>query len=68
MSRFRHLFSFAVLVAASAALAAGCGSSGSSGPTGGAASGPSNQPASHTLGSPINIGYINDESGPVAVP
>jgi branched-chain amino acid transport system substrate-binding protein len=62
MSRFRQLFTFSALAATSAAIAAGCGSSS---PTNGAAAGPS---GSRLTASPIDIGYINDESGPVPVP
>jgi branched-chain amino acid transport system substrate-binding protein len=60
------LFTVAVLAAAVAALAAGCGSSSPSNATGAATSSAKSDPA--PSGTPIEIGYVNDESGPVAVP
>jgi branched-chain amino acid transport system substrate-binding protein len=69
MGRFRHLFTATALAGAVAGLAAGCGSSSnSSSATIAAAQAPSSQGSQSPAGSPITIGYINDESGPIAVP
>jgi branched-chain amino acid transport system substrate-binding protein len=68
MGRFRHLFTTAVLAAAVAALAAGCGSSSPSNATGAATSSAASKSDPPASGTPIEIGYINDESGPVGVP
>jgi branched-chain amino acid transport system substrate-binding protein len=68
MGRFRHWFTFAPVVAAVAALAAGCGSSGSSSSTGAVTPASVKSDLHVASGAPIDIGYINDESGPVGVP
>lgn len=67
MGRFRHLFTAAVLATVVAALAVGCGSSSSSSSTTSSPSLASSQ-SGRPAGAPIEIGYINDESGPVGVP
>jgi branched-chain amino acid transport system substrate-binding protein len=65
MGRIRYLFTGAML--ALAAIAAGCGqASHSGGASRSNAAGPAN--SASLTGAPINIGYVNDESGPVSVP
>jgi branched-chain amino acid transport system substrate-binding protein len=66
MGRFNQ-FTTAVLVAATATLVAGCAASNSSNSAGGASSGPGASGTGAT-GKPIEIGYINDEAGPLSVP
>jgi branched-chain amino acid transport system substrate-binding protein len=69
MGRFRHLLAAVTLAGAVAGLAMGCGSSSSSSSSTAVtqlAASKSDPP--NATGTPIDIGYINDESGPVGVP
>jgi branched-chain amino acid transport system substrate-binding protein len=68
MGRYRQLVGAAAAVAASAAVVAGCGSSSPSASAGGASVKATASGSDLAKGKPIEIGYINDESGPVAVP
>jgi branched-chain amino acid transport system substrate-binding protein len=68
MGRYRHLFAAGAVATAVAAVAAGCGSSSSTSTTQAVTPATSSQAKSAATGAPINIGYINDESGPLSVP
>lgn len=69
MGRFRHLLAAVTLAGAVAALAAGCGSSSSSSSASAVTQLAASKSDPHAAsGTPIEIGYINDESGPVGVP
>jgi branched-chain amino acid transport system substrate-binding protein len=67
MGRFNHFTTAVLTAAATAVLAAGCAASNSSKSAGQASSGPTGS-TNHATGKPIEIGYMNDESGPVGVP
>ena len=69
MGRIRQMFAVGVLAVVAAGLVAACGSSSSSSSASGVTQLASSRsdPRAAT-GTPIDIGYINDESGPVGVP
>jgi branched-chain amino acid transport system substrate-binding protein len=67
MGRYRHFLTIAILAPALAALIAGCGSSSQSSSTSSNATA-AVKSAPSVSGKPIEVGFVNDESGPVAVP
>jgi branched-chain amino acid transport system substrate-binding protein len=67
MSRIRYRLAALATVAAAAAALAACGSSSSSNSSSSAVA-TSTAAAPTSAASPISVGYVNDESGPLAVP